>query len=909
VTDEAPGAPKPPRQAADAEAPASDAPAASDAEAPGSDPPAPDPVDWNAPGWDAPGWDAPGWDAPIWSTPALDARVAKPPAAEARVPLYAPSIAPPTDAALEPPDAWDRAAAWAMQRGALPALALITLGMVLIYAGMFRGELAGDDLSFHMTESARIADCLRAGDFDFWNPMANGGFASAYYYQVVPQLASAIPAAVFGHHLFFFELSVFLPLVLAPAAAYRGMRLMGASPWQAALGALAIGFMNGESRWGTGNAGTFNVGLYTQTWALAAFPMALGHAVRWGTYGRGLAPAIAWGTFVTLCHPFAGVSLAVALVAGVLAQLVLRGLDAALSGIGPSLIDDPARGTFEALCNAIGQRWTHLPRRPWLGELRRLAILGGCLGIAWMPIWLPLLRDYEGFGGFPHRVSDEVGPGFSALLGWFARGEIFDFARPIVLTSALPVVLVVARSRFLRWLWAPALIYALWLGLGPHLAKTDDDLIPAVRFLGAMQVVMGMAIGAGFLWICKQLWDAAEGSLVARAGRCLLVFNAASLVGILAYALVTAPADAWYLVLIRQASLDRLSIANARVLAIAGLGVAGIVGLAVLWTLLRSQYAMRTSVAAICAALGVLLVLPGARVLASRVHVLPDFEASHGDELHTITWLLRGQPPGRKQVGLGAENHWWNLLSYEYGRRPSLLMMGGGGLQASPNYDFLWTVKDFTKNAWVYDAPIVVFQKSNAEKSPKGPTILETKNFRAVRLPSPGLVSPVQITGTLPAGRKRAHAAAIAWFKTDEPTKDRVLVYPDPDADAGADAAGPGTAGPPPHGTVTRALQQDSPGTAPDIYAEVEVTEPTTFMARESWHPRWHAFVDGAPVPVRRVTPDFPAVDVPPGKHVLTFRFDRPWWMHAAWLAWPLLTLLAWRVTRRGRFAIRDDRG
>lgn len=836
--------------------------------------------------WDAPGTDAPATDAP-----------ADPPVPE---PHAAPGIAPPP----EPPDAWDRAAAWGMQHGALPAVALITLAMVAIYAGVFRGELAGDDLTFHMTESARIADCLRAGDFDFWNPMANGGFASAYYYQVVPQLASAIPAAVFDHHVFFFELSVFLPLVLAPAAAYRGMRLMGATPWQAALAALAIGFMNGESRWGTGNAGTFNVGLYTQTWALAAFPMALGHAVRWATQGRGLAPAIAWGAFITLCHPVAGPSLAGALIAGVLGQLALRGLDAGFRWIGPSLIDEPARGTFAAIRNAVGRRWSQLPPRPWLGELVRLAILGVCLALTWMPIWLPLLCDHDGFGGFPHRVADEVGPGFGALLGWFAHGAIFDFARPLVLTGALPIVLLVARSRFLRWLWAPAVLYALFLGIGPHLPKTDDDLIAPVRFLGAMQVVMGMAIGAGFLWICEQLWDAAEGSLVARAGRLLLVCCGLCLVGVLGYALATAPADAWYLVLIEQASLDRFSISSARVVSSTALAVAGVIGLVALWRVLRSQYAMRTSVAAICAGLGVLLVVPGARVLASRVHVLSDFDGSHGDELHTITWLLRGEPPGRKQVGLGAENHWWNLLSYEYGRRPSLLMMGGGGLQASPNYDFLWTVKDFTKNAWVYDAPIVVFQKSNAENSPKGPKILETKNYMAVRLPSPGLVSPVQVTGTLPERPPAAHAAAIAWFKTNEPMQDRVLAY----AGSESGAAGSGGAGPAPHGTVTRAVQQDSPGSAPDIYAEVEATAPTTFMARESWHPRWRAFVDGAPVPVRRVTPDFFAADVPPGKHVLTFRFDRPWWMHAAWLTWPLFTLVAWRSTRRGRFAIRDDR-
>jgi hypothetical protein len=268
--------------------------------------------------------------------------------------------------------------------------------------------------------------------------------------------------------------------------------------------------------------------------------------------------------------------------------------------------------------------------------------------------------------------------------------------------------------------------------------------------------------------------------------------------------------------------------------------------------------------------------------------VLADYEASHGDELLEITRLLQREPPGRKQVGSGAENHWWNLLSYEYGRRPSLLMMGGGGLQASPNYDFLWTVKDFAKNAWVYDAPILVFENKNAGTMPSGDNILETKQYQARRLIAPGLVSPVQITGTLPPGRKPAHTAAIEWFKSEAPRKDQLLAYD-----------GSGGPGEPPHGTTLHASRQDSPGDLPDIVAEVDVTAATTFVARESWHPRWHAYLDGVEVPVRRVTPDFPAVDVGPGHHAIAFRFLRPWWAHASWLAWPLVPLLAWLVTRR----------
>src|SRR5262249_39011362 len=150
------------------------------------------------------------------------------------------------------------------------------------------------------------------------------GYASLYYYQAVPQLVSAIPSALFGHQLFWFQLSVFLPLVLAPAAAYRGMRLLGATPWQAVLAAFAIAFMNGESRWGTGNAGTFVVGLYTQTWALAAFPLALGYGARWISQGKGLPTAIAWGAFVGLCHPFAVIVLGVGLFVSVVARIVPR---------------------------------------------------------------------------------------------------------------------------------------------------------------------------------------------------------------------------------------------------------------------------------------------------------------------------------------------------------------------------------------------------------------------------------------------------------------------------------------------------------------------------------------------------------------------------------------------------------
>jgi len=721
-----------------------------------------------------------------------------------------------------PPDIWDQAGEWVVAHGALPALAAITIAVFIIHFGVFRGESAGDDLSFHFAESARIADCLRHFDFDLWNPSANGGYASAYYYQVLPQLASALPAAIFGHHLFWFQLSIVLPLILAPAAAYRGMRLLGATPWQAALAAFCVAFTNGESRWGGGNAGTFQVGLYTQTWALAAFPLALGHAGRWMQHAKGLAPAVVWGAFVFLCHPFAGATLALTVFMGwlaydfVVAIALLMGIVFGRTGgiVGGFLVDRTAY-----------LRRPHVWRE-MLHELLRGAILGGLLVLTWLPVILPLVVDRDGFGGFPHRVADEVGPGFIALWKWTTSGALLDFLprtvglRIPVLIIAVPICIAFARGPMFRWLWPGAVLFYLMLGLGPHMGKIGDDLFPPVRALGAMQCLLAMGVGAGAIIIGTQLWQL--------AGR---------------------------------------------------------------WP--HQAYGIRTGLAAVAAALVVLVALPGGRALSLRVRVLGDYKNNRRDELLSISHQLGKLPPGRKQVGPGAENHWWNLLSYAYDRVPSLLQMGGGGLQASPNYDFLWTNRDHVKNAWIYDAPYVVFDKARGQRMPVGDTVGTTANYEIRKLPAPGLVSPVQVTGVLPPGYSNTgvgHKAALEWIKSDAPMKDEVLAY-----------AGSGGPGPAPKGRTLRSWEQDSPGSEADIVADVEADAPTTFTIRESWHPRWHAYIDGNEVPVRRVTPDFPAVDVPTGKHTIEMRFERPWWLLGSWLLWPGLALGAWYVTRRLR--------
>src|SRR5678816_1453495 len=150
-----------------------------------------------------------------------------------------------------------------LRYGPLFGLALVVALACVMYGNVFGGEIAGDDLTFHLAESNRMADCIHVRDWDMWNPSANAGFASAYYYQALPQLAPAFLSVITGATvLFWFQVCVFLPLVLAPVAAYKALRVMGTSGWHALGGAFLIVVSASNNRWGFGADGTFSVGLY-----------------------------------------------------------------------------------------------------------------------------------------------------------------------------------------------------------------------------------------------------------------------------------------------------------------------------------------------------------------------------------------------------------------------------------------------------------------------------------------------------------------------------------------------------------------------------------------------------------------------------------------------------------------------
>ena len=721
-----------------------------------------------------------------------------------------------------------------LELGPVLVVVAATILCAWIFSHVFAGEINGDDNTFHLAEAARLRDCLIHHDWDFWNPNANLGYASGYYYQLIPQLVPALGSAVLGGSiLFWFQLGVFVPLVLIPAATYRAMRVLGATPWQSAAAAVLTPLIVSTSKWGFGADGTFVVGLYTQTWASVAFPLALAYGARWIDERRGLGAAAFWGIFVGLCHPFAGVAVGVALAAGEVGRAVIRGGRAlAASKIGravkrglhtvsevvaASMIGRAVGRGLRAFGLTAPAAEVTLPApdddgpRP-LGAFGRLCLLGALLLAGSASAWLPVLVDYVGFGGFPHRVGGEDGLGFAGLLHYVSRGDLLDAHRIPVVTYALPVIAVMVRAKWLPRLWSGAIAFALFLAVGPHL-KTQDDLFPAIRFLGWLQVVLGMIAGAGAVALVREGWRAAGG--------------------------------------------HRYEIA-----------LRGVLG------------------AAAGAAAGVVIAF-GAGAQHGRIAVASDFTGVYRAELGRVIDAMADADQGRKQALAGATSHFANQLPYVYARRDAMLQMGGAGLQASPNYVYLWEQQDAARSAWIYDAPLVLYKIDQATKIKGGEVVMKTPHYGLKKFPAPGLVSPVQVVGTLPPGRKAARARARVWLHSERPMKNQVLAYD-----------GSGGEGPAPQGIVIAYSRQPSPGDEPDITAEVEASAPTTFEVLESWHPRWHAFVDGKPAAVRRVTPDVLAVDVGPGRHHLAFRFDRPWWAWALWLLWPGAALLGWAITR-----------
>ncbi len=113
--------------------------------------------------------------------------------------------------------------------------------------------------------------------------------------------------------------------------------------------------------------------------------------------------------------------------------------------------------------------------------------------------------------------------------------------------------------------------------------------------------------------------------------------------------------------------------------------------------------------------------------------------------------------------GHAAENYWWNLLSYVYARRPALARWAAAACRPAPTTTSCGRCATSRSSRGSTTRRTSCSRTPTRSRQPAGETI-RGPALRAAPAPAPGVVSPIQITGSLPPDRKEARKAGIGWL-------------------------------------------------------------------------------------------------------------------------------------------------
>lgn len=259
------------------------------------------------------------------------------------------------------------------------------------------------------------------------------------------------------------------------------------------------------------------------------------------------------------------------------------------------------------------------------------------------------------------------------------------------------------------------------------------------------------------------------------------------------------------------------------------------------------------------------------------------FDAERGDITNLVA-LLKSAPPGRVYAGLAAQ---WGG-QYRIGAVPVHAILTAEGID---NIGFLW-------HPWSMNGDIQVsFDETRPEQ-------YDLFNIRYVVAPDnrrfPEFVRPighfgrhwlyeVETTGyfdivtsdrAYPATKSSFYAAASNWFASAAPALrlHPTLVFPGQDDPPGLPVGAPlqvsqypsraPGAPRPTYGTIQAETIVEN-----GYQAVVELSQPALVLLKATYHPGWHAYVDGKEVTPRMVTPSYMAVPVEAGTHGIGFEY------------------------------------
>jgi hypothetical protein len=355
---------------------------------------------------------------------------------------------------------------------------------------------------------------------------------------------------------------------------------------------------------------------------------------------------------------------------------------------------------------------------------------------------------------------------------------------------------------------------------------------------------------------------------------------------------------------------------------IAGVHLGGIylvgLGLSSIWLLAFSRRGARYWLSA--TVVTGLLLFPVYRermaFLGDNARFMLDTRAAYAAEQADIDALvdtLRVMPPGRVYAGLGAT---WGK-DYRVGAVPMYALLQRAG------FDMLgYLYHSLSLNADIE----VLFDERRAEQ-------YDLFNVRYVVAPIqrsfPEFVKPVRDFGrhrlyqvettgyfdlvgsdlTFVGNKNEFYSAASKWLGSDEPRVKQhpVLRFsgalPDyrqsfPLAQAGGLISRDRLAIEPPRGRVLAETALNN------VYlARVEVERESTLVLKSSFHPNWHAFVDGVEVEKLMVMPSYLGVQLGPGTHAVRFEY-RPGPLRGFLMLLALLTLVLTAVAERRRHSL-----
>lgn len=320
---------------------------------------------------------------------------------------------------------------------------------------------------------------------------------------------------------------------------------------------------------------------------------------------------------------------------------------------------------------------------------------------------------------------------------------------------------------------------------------------------------------------------------------------------------------------------------------LAGIMLAGIaLGVPWRWALERRQARWLVAVAAVTAAILAPAYLERRHYFEKNAESLRISAAQYSREERDINALearLRALPPGR--VYAGRANNWGG--DYRVGGVPMDALLSSAGFDMSGylyhslsfNADELILLDETRPDQYnLFNIRYVVAPAGHAVPAFVTP-IGDFGRHRLYRVDTTGYFDIVGSDATFTGDKSEVFTAASTWMASDLPAKKE---HPAISLEGG----GGRTFNLSRSAEILRQMSFDagpsrgmivSERTDGDIYAaSVDIARPSMVMLKATFHPGWHATVDGVPVPTLMLMPSYVAVPVRSGTHNVRFEYRAP---------------------------------